>query len=62
MQRRPAMVHIRKKCIRRRTLRNWLLFLSLLVLLCCWGVKLLLAMVLSGAVLIVVRMLLRYEI
>ncbi|MBQ6693111.1 MAG: hypothetical protein IJO10_09595 [Clostridia bacterium] len=61
MQKRPAMVYFRKKCIRRRALRSWLLFLSIVILLCCCHVKLLAALVLSGAVLIVIRCLLRYE-
>lgn len=38
MQRRPSVVHIRRGCCKRRTLRCGLVFLLMLILLLCLGV------------------------
>ena len=48
MQRRPSVVYFRRRCCKRRSLRNWCIFLiSLLLLLLC-GASCLWALILSG--------------
>jgi len=57
MQTRPSTVYVRKCCVKRKTLRCVLLFVFVAMILLCCDVNFLTAMLLSGASVIVVRIL-----
>lgn len=56
MQRRPSVVHIRRGCCKRRTLRCGLIFLLTLVLLLCAGVGFLWCLIWSGIITLLFRL------
>ena len=57
LQRRPATVFVRKRCVKRKTIRSALLFIIILIVLLCCEVSYLLALLLSGAAVITIRIL-----
>ena len=57
LQRRPATVFVRKRCVKRKTIRSALLFIIILIVLFCCEVSFLLALLLSGAAVITIRIL-----
>lgn len=56
MQTRPSTICVRKCRIKRRTMRNALIFAVVAILLLCCGVDFLLSLLFSGATVIVVRL------
>ena len=56
LQRRPATVYVKKQCVKRKSIRCAMLFVLMILLLCC-GVNFLLALLLSGATVITIRIL-----
>lgn len=57
LQRRPATVYVKRRCVKRKTLRSAVLFMLILILLLCCDINFLLALLLSGATVIALRML-----
>ena len=57
LQRRPATVYVKKRCIKRKSIRCVLLFAIVMILLLCCGVNFLPALLLSGAAVVTIRIL-----
>ncbi len=57
LQRRPATVYVKKRCIKRKSIRCALLFAIVMILLLCCGVSFLPALLLSGAAVVTIRIL-----
>ena len=57
LQRRPATVYVKKQCVKRKSIRCAMLFVLIMILLLCCGVNFLLALLLSGAAVITIRIL-----
>ena len=57
LQRRPATVYVKKQCVKRKSIRCAMLFVLIMILLLCCGVNFLLALLLSGATVITIRIL-----
>lgn len=57
LQRRPATVYVKKRCIKRKSIRCALLFTIVMILLLCCGVSFLPALLLSGAAVVAIRIL-----
>ena len=57
LQRRPATVYVKKRCIKRKSIRCALLFTIVMILLLCCGVSFLPALLLSGAAVVTIRIL-----
>ena len=47
LQRRPATVYVKKRCVKRKSIRCAMLFVLIMILLLCCGVNFLLALLLS---------------
>ncbi len=55
MQRRPSVVYIRRRCVRRRAIRCWLVFLCGLLFLLLCGASFLFSLILSALATLVFR-------
>ncbi|MEG1548585.1 MAG: hypothetical protein RR232_01370 [Clostridia bacterium] len=55
MQTRPSTVYIKRKCVKRRSLRSTLVFIGVLLLLLSIEVDTLLALIIAGAVMLSAR-------
>ncbi len=55
MQRRPSVIYIRRRCIRRRALRCWLVFLCSLTLLLLCGASFIFSLILAALATLVFR-------
>ncbi len=57
LQRRPATVYVKRRCVKRKTLRSAVLFMLILIVLLCCDINFLLAVMLSGATVVALRLL-----
>lgn len=57
LQRRPATVYVKRRCVKRKSLRSAVLFMLILIVLLCCDINFLLAVMLSGATVVALRLL-----
>ena len=55
MQRRPSVIYIRRRCIRRRAIRCWLVFLCSLAFLLLCGASFIFSLILAALATLVFR-------